>query len=104
MKQKKFIWSVTMMLLCLLTACAENGASSDDRKENESYGVLADAPSKALSAKRIWAKEILTKALPDRLIQPSVFRLSVSNFFMKNNAQKQQMTLLFLSRDSIIRL
>ncbi len=81
MKQKKFFSSVTI-LFCLLTACAENGASSDDRKENELSGVLADAftkgddirgilskglSSKAIPSKGIWSEEIQTKTLPDRV-------------------------------------
>lgn len=99
MKQKKFIWSVTMILLCLLTACAENGASSDDRKENESYGVLADAPSKALSAKRIWAKEILTKALPDRADTTiSVPPVSLKFFYEEQCTKAADDTVIFIKR------
>lgn len=118
MKQKKFFSSVTI-LFCLLTACAENGASSDDRKENELSGVLADAFTKGDDIRGILSKGFHPKQSPPKgfgqkkfkqkhfltgLIQPSVFRLSVSIFLLKNNTQKQRMILLFVSRDSIIRL
>lgn len=114
MKQKKFFLSVAMILFCLLTACAENGASSDDRKANEPSGGLADALTKeddiggiqpkglspkALHAKGVWPKEIPTKTLPDRADTTiSVPPVSLNFFTEEQNTKAADDTLICIKK------
>lgn len=114
MKQKKFHLPVMMILFCLFTACAEDRASSDDRKKEESYEMLVSALAqeddtksiqpkrieiREIPAKGIWSKEILAKAFPNRADTTiSVPPVSLNFFTEEHSTKAADDTLICIKR------